>query len=253
MFVILNGNLISEEKAHWSIQDRGFLLGDGFFTTIRCQPREILFAKEHFSRLENSAQIFQFPFFYTFENFISWVNQLLKANDLFKKEAAVRVTMTRGIGVRGVVPPLDPQISFLMTAQSYAHPQQPFQLIISSYKKDVSPPLSLVKHLGYQTEVLASLEARQTGADDALLFNSHGHLVSSTKGNVIIQIDENTLWTPPLSDGALPGIYRQYLLNFYKGNLKEHSITQEDLRKTQKIFISNSLLGMHPVFLKNLD
>ena len=51
MFVFLNGQILSESKAHLSIWDRGFLLGDGIFETVRLRNGDLEYFREHYQRL----------------------------------------------------------------------------------------------------------------------------------------------------------------------------------------------------------
>jgi hypothetical protein len=57
-YIFLNDRLVPAEEAQISVNDRGFLYGDGFFETIRAQNGRILFLAEHLARLEASTRQF---------------------------------------------------------------------------------------------------------------------------------------------------------------------------------------------------
>ena len=60
--VWLNDDLLPLSQARVSVDDRGFLYGDGFFETLRAEDGRVLFLDEHLSRLRASAQAFRLSF-----------------------------------------------------------------------------------------------------------------------------------------------------------------------------------------------
>ena len=50
-FVWLNEELIPLDQARVSVNDRGFLYGDGFFETLRAEAGTVFFLREHLARL----------------------------------------------------------------------------------------------------------------------------------------------------------------------------------------------------------
>jgi branched-subunit amino acid aminotransferase/4-amino-4-deoxychorismate lyase len=80
--------------------------------------------------------------------------------------------------------------------------------------------------------------AARPDADDVLLWNERGEITESTIANVVAAID-GTKYTPPLSCGLLPGVFRAALLD---ANLvRERVITVEDLRRATHLWLINSL------------
>jgi branched-subunit amino acid aminotransferase/4-amino-4-deoxychorismate lyase len=61
-FVWLNNELVPLDQAAVSVNDRGFLYGDGFFETLRATEGRPQFLQEHLARLRVSAQTFRIPF-----------------------------------------------------------------------------------------------------------------------------------------------------------------------------------------------
>jgi branched-subunit amino acid aminotransferase/4-amino-4-deoxychorismate lyase len=61
-FVWLNNDLVPVEEARVSVNDRGFLFGDGFFETLRAEAGLVYFLKEHLARLAASAAAFRLAF-----------------------------------------------------------------------------------------------------------------------------------------------------------------------------------------------
>lgn len=82
--------------------------------------------------------------------------------------------------------------------------------------------------------------ARHPEADDVILINSDGNITETTIGNIAVRIDD-TWFTPPVTDGLLPGTYRAELLG--SGHLEERSISVQQLRKATDIAVLNSVQG----------
>ncbi|MDH3192947.1 MAG: aminodeoxychorismate synthase component I, partial [Acidimicrobiia bacterium] len=87
---------------------------------------------------------------------------------------------------------------------------------------------------------------RHPGADDVVLINSEGNITETTIGNLAVEID-GTWYTPPITDGLLPGTYRAELLE--AGQLRERSISTEDMRRCEKLAVINSVQGWRDAVL----
>jgi branched-chain amino acid aminotransferase len=243
MHVLLNGELLSNEAATISPSDRGFLLGDGVFTTLLANEGQLECFEAHLKRLKQSTKIFSLP-----DPSLNLKNQtlrLLESNCLTKGLAAVRITITRGVGGRGIAPSERVSPTTLITAIPYERPTSCIKVIISSIKRNKTYPLCQIKHLGYQASILAKLEALKRGFDDALMVNASGNLVCSTTGNLFLII-QGEIVTPPITDGALPGIMRGKIIQQHK-DIKVQSLTINDLENAEAAFITNSLIGMQMI------
>lgn len=85
---------------------------------------------------------------------------------------------------------------------------------------------------------------KKTGTTDLLLYNKKNMLTETTIANIAVKID-NTLFTPPLECGLLPGVMRGYLLG--KGVLREKNIPVSILSKNPQIFLMNAIRGLQKV------
>ncbi len=99
-------------------------------------------------------------------------------------------------------------------------------------------PLSRVKYLAYGDSILSRREALAKGGTDAVLLNTAGNVASCTVGNIFARLDRG--WaTPPLSDGALPGLARARLLAAI--DAEEWTLTPDDIANAHEVVITNSL------------
>jgi para-aminobenzoate synthetase/4-amino-4-deoxychorismate lyase len=96
---------------------------------------------------------------------------------------------------------------------------------------------------------LAWRTAERHGAFDQLFFNERGHLTEGGRSSVFVRL--NGWWyTPPLSDGVLPGIMRALLLDDAGWNAREKSVTLTELRRADEIIVCNALRGVLPAVIE---
>ncbi|MGQ3672798.1 aminotransferase class IV [Xanthobacter sp. TB0136] len=239
MKCLLNGHLLDMQDAHIAPADRGFLLGDGLFETLRVRNGRIQRFPAHHARLMRGAQILGIPI--PAGDVLADLERVRAANTL--EDGSLRLTLTRGPGPRGVLPPAEPQPTVMITAASGAAAPPPARLIIATVtRRNEFSPLSQVKSLNYLDNILARQEATQKGADDALLLNTQGRIAETTIANIFAVI-EGRLLTPPLNDGALPGVMRAAMMG---QGAQEASLHLSDLEQADELFLTSSL-SIRPV------
>ena len=108
MNVFINGRILPEEDALIRASDRGFTLGDGIFETMRAQAGRIHCLDAHLERLRRSAERLRIPLPLGFSELPGALTNTLVANNLDSGDAALRLTLTRGPGPRGLPPPAKP-------------------------------------------------------------------------------------------------------------------------------------------------
>ena len=90
--------------------------------------------------------------------------------------------------------------------------------------------------------------AEAEGAFDSLFFTPDGRLVEGGRSNVFVKLDGRWL-TPPLTDGALPGVMRALLLEDPAWAAEERSLTRTDLARAEALVVCNALRGVLPARL----
>jgi branched-chain amino acid aminotransferase len=247
MIVWLNGDLKENTNARIAPDDRGFLLGDGIFETILVRIGRPVFFDKHIARLNEGARILGFEVPYSANAISAAIEDLLGANQLTNEpHTALRLTLTRGSGPRGLAPPENPKPTMLIACFQSAQPPQSATAITSRICRNELSPTACFKALPYLDQILAKREAQAAGVDDALLLNSRGKVVCATAANLFLW-DSNTLITPPIKDGCLNGITRQAVIQLAKENnigCFEESIAPSTLTSVESGFLTNSLAGM---------
>ena len=242
MIVWLNGALMAAEAARIDPADRGFTLGDGLFETIRGRAGRAALLDRHLGRLRHGAELLGIPVGWSDAEIAAAIERLLAALGL--ADAAIRLTLTRGPAPRGVLPPAEPHPTLLLTAGPLPPPAGAARAIIAaSTRRNELSPLARVKSLNFLDNVLARREAAGRGADEALLLNTRGRLVEATIGNLFLEIG-GALVTPPVAEGALPGVMRGRLIECC--GAVERVLDPVDLDRADAAFLSNAL-GLRPI------
>ena len=103
--------------------------------------------------------------------------------------------------------------------------------------------LSRCKSFAYGASIQARRQAREAGADDALLRSSTGGLCCGSSANLLV-CRRGSWITPPLSGGCLPGVMRQRALD--RDLIMEQPVQEQDLASCEATWLINSL-GCRPI------
>lgn len=234
----LNGQIVPADMATVAVNDRGFTLGDGLFETIKAKAGRPLRLAAHMERLRAGAAILRLDLPVDETMVAQSIAQVLAANGL--TDAALRLTISRGPGIRGLLPPRPTQPTVLLTAGPLPPPAIPARLVVArDTRRNQHSALARCKTLSYLDNILARLEAEERGGDDALLLNASGLVAESTIANLFIVTADGTIVTPPVSEGALPGVRRAELLR--QLTVTERPLTLDEVLTASEAFLTNAL------------
>ncbi|HUD52358.1 aminotransferase class IV [Parvibaculum sp.] len=250
MIVWLNGEIVDERDARIDTRDRGFLLGDALFETLLARRGRIAFLDAHVVRLAAGASILGIPMPVSTGHLAVACEMLLEANGLLDApRVALRITLSRGPGPRGLVPPEDPIPTLLISAVESPPPPAAQSAIVATPRRNALSPVSRLKAVAYIDNVLAREEARARGADEALMLDTTGHLACASVANVFLWEGER-LVTPAEECGILPGVTRAAVMELAERlgiELVEDMIMPQRLVHANGIFLTNSLMGLMPL------
>lgn len=240
--IYLNDRLVDAAEARIDPSDRGFSLGDGLFETMRAAGGKPLRLAAHLKRLRDGAKVLDLTIPLDDKALAAALEQVLTANSL--SDGVLRLTVTRGPGPRGLLPPQPATPTVMVSAGPLPPALGPARAIIATTtRRNEHSPLSRIKNLNYGDNILARLEAARKGADDALLLNSAGRLTESTIANLFLVIDGDTV-TPSPKDGCLPGVMRADIMDRLGAGIAK--LGPEDLWMASEAFLTNSL-GVRPL------
>jgi branched-chain amino acid aminotransferase len=242
VIVSVNGVLGEMDAARIDPRDRGFTLGDGVFETIAVRRGASPRLGAHVARLRMGLQMIALDLENSDQELVDWMNALLSANNT--KDAALRLTVTRGQGERGLVPPAHAKPTVLITCNPLPPEPTPAKVIVASTTcRNDNSPLSRIKSLNYLDNIIARNEATARGADDALMLNTRGDIVCGTVANIFALVDGGLI-TPPIEDGALPGVARADVITLTRA--EERTLSRELLARASEVFLTNAL-GLRPI------
>jgi len=245
----LNGVFCAVKDARIAPEDRGFLLGDGIFETLLAVDGEARHAGEHLMRLIGAARLLGIPLPYSQAAIVDAMQRLLRENGLQQGRAALRLTLTRGVGARGVAPPADAKPTLLLTAVSIPPPPSSLRATVSSYVRNEKSVSSRIKSLNYLDNIMARNEAMNRRVDEALMCNSSGNLASASAANLFL-VTDGILRTPSVAEGALPGTTRARVLQAAAAQhieVREGGVTRDTLKEAAEVFLTNALIGVCPL------
>jgi branched-chain amino acid aminotransferase len=248
-----NGILVSGIENN-VFKNRAFLYGDAVFETIKVVNNHILFSENHYFRLMAAMRVMrmEIPMNFTLEYFETQIFETLKSNKILTA-ARVRVTVFREGD--GFYLPNNNNVSFVVTAQKLENSLYAFDK--NHYEVDLFKDFHISKHLlstlkttNKAVNILGSIYANENGLDNCLLINEDKNIVEALQGNIFM-VNQNTIVTPPISEGCLNGIMRKQLIALLKKDsiytFIEAVISPFDIQKADEIFISNVVKGIQPI------
>ena len=262
-FIYLNGNLIPRSKGRISPFDHGFLYGYGLFETMRAYNGHIFRLDCHLARLLCSieslglahsviASLSSVIASEAKQSLETACMETLKANKL--KDARLRLTITAGEGEMTPDPGTCSNPTVLVTARELTplppeKYEQGFKTVLSPLRRDSHSPLSRLKSTCYLNSILAKMEVKANGYDEAILLNEQGQLAEGSTSNIFLLI-QGILITPSLESGVLPGITREAVIEIARAldiKVEERKVELKELTKAEEAFLTNSIMEIMPL------
>ena len=257
--VWMNGELVQWDQAKVHVLTHALHYGSGVFEGVRCYKTDrgpaVFRLRDHYERMERSARIFQMEIPYSCDELMKATFDVITANDL--DECYVRPLAFRGFGGEmGVNPAANPvEVSIAVWAWgAYLGDDaatKGVRVTFSSWRRgdpNVIPPTA--KATGaYINASMAKLEATQAGFDEAIMLNPHGRVAEATGQNLFV-VRGGELLTPPISDGPLPGITRESVMQIARDQgtpVHEVSLSRTDLYTADELFFTGSATEVIPI------
>ena len=194
------------------------------------------FLDEHLRRLNSSARYFDFYY-----NPAQITSQLKKMDNNFEIgfHYKVRLLLDKDGGLK---------IDYSKIAQdSYSGEKY---VVISRYKIDSGEIFCFHKTTNRDLYDSEYNHYRQKGYYEVIFSNNKNEFTEGAISNIIVEINKRR-YTPPVSSGLLPGIFRAHLIK--KHGVQERVIMRDDLIRANRIFLCNSVRGLTQVKIKDKD
>lgn len=258
MLIQKNAKMISDhEHQHLvSIEDRGFLYGDGCFSTAQFIRGEIQLWQGHLARFEKAISALCLNcdmdrINTDKEKFLDQISAQYGENT----QGTIKILISRGQGQRGYTPPdqdADLYFYFYPKSENTNTREIPILEKVGLMDQTLSTPMQQlrgIKSLNRLEQVLLKHQADQQAWQEALCFDQYDHLVEGISSNCFVYM--NGLWhTPNLALAGIDGIMRQEILSRMQHFQIAHQIrkiSRSELASVQAIFFCNSLHSMQIV------
>lgn len=251
--VCIDGNIVEAAEARVPVLDRGFLYGDSVFEVYRTYEGVPFAERAHLERLARSAERLMIPMPITLEALADEVHETLTAAG--QGDWYVRVVVTRGTG------PLtyDPTTAASPLRVIIVAPLRPYDRALYEQGAAVvtlqaSRPTDDARAAGakasnYLANLLAVHEAKERGAQEAIVLGRGGQLLEGASSNLFI-VAGGVVRTPPPQPGILIGITRATVLESCARQgltLEEAELYPDDLYTADEAFITSSIREVMPV------
>ncbi|MFI5322170.1 MAG: aminotransferase class IV [Thermodesulfobacteriota bacterium] len=233
--VFINGKRTQPE-----VPLRAVFYGEGVFETFRFKSGMPVFFEKHYSRMEHGAGVLGIPHI-GIGDLADLIKQAVSETRL--SDAYVKVCLlSEGSSAYYDYPTKG---DILVIVREYAPREEPVKISNSSFKRSSESPVYRIKSLNYLENVIARREANQKGFDESLFVNENEEIAECTSSN-IFWIGNDTLYTPSIDCGILPGITREILINSVSElgiTVEEGRFSPEDIAGCEFAFLTNSLSG----------
>lgn len=256
----VNGLITPANEAKVSLLDRGFLYGDSIYEVTRTYQGVPFFLEEHFDRLENSARLARMKISQSRDFLREEIRRTVVASAPTEgDDVFVRYTITRGEGPLDLDPATATKTAYMVLVKEIPNWNPDY------YEKGVvlgvpetlrNSPLSLdpnIKSGNYLNNILAVAEAKDMGANDALLLSSDGKLTEASNSNVSFVARgavRSPLHEPRTHTGNLKGITRALVAELAKGigiSYEESTLFPDDILSAEECFVSSATREIMPV------
>jgi branched-chain amino acid aminotransferase len=248
MLIYVNGSWVQEAEAVIPFKDQGFLYGDSLFETIRINRGNPFRLQKHLDRMLNGMRTIYMDGHLLLESIPDLLIEIIQKNTL--NNALVRVMITRGV-TQDSSQETDSSLAIYISARKLStFTEWPVKVI---FVEEKNYPLlrfyPAIKSGNYLGNMLAKKDAEKAGAFEPVFVNNDGYVTECAIRNIFF-IKGNTLLTPHVELGVLPGVIRDTIMELARkrGLQVEESFTLvKDVNDMDEAFISSTGVGVLPV------
>jgi len=247
----MNGKLVPFKDAKVHVLTHALHYSTAVFEGIRCYNTSngsmIFRLSEHVDRLFKSAKMYSMKLPYSKNEISKAIIETVKASKL--KECYIRPIAYYGYGVLGLTPTpnkIDLAIACWewKLGESSAGKVRGARCKVSSWLRidSRSQPMQAKAASNYANAALARVEALKDGYDEAIMLNYNGKVSEGSAENIFL-VNNDEIFTPPLSAGILNGITRDSVIKIAKADeisITETNIDREDLYVADEVFMTGT-------------
>lgn len=251
----LNGEFLPLAEARISPLDRGFLFGDGIYEVIPYYKGRSVGLNLHIQRMLNGLAEIEIKGQLSAQAWQELLDELIAKNSEQADNLGVYVHVSRGTDDKryhaypdGVTPTIFAYTFPIKDPEPVDRDKVTQYSLVST--QDLRWQRCHIKSTALLGNVMHFQQGYSAGSDETLLYNGEGELTEGSACNVFI-VKDGVVVTPELDNQILPGITRRIIIDSLQadGNIsiEERTITMDEVRAADEIWISSSSKEIAPV------
>lgn len=257
-FIWFDGKMLPSEQAQVHVLTHALHYGSAVFEGIRAYAcadgtSAVFRLEDHCKRLINSAKIMRLEVPFTPDQLVTACIETLKANEL--PEGYVRPLSFVGHGEMGVYPGHNP-VQTIIAAWAWGAYlgaealEKGIRVKTSSFARShVNTSMSKSKAAGnYINSILAKVEAKEDGYDEAVMLDTNGYVSEATGENIFIVrngVIKTTPWT-----SILGGLTRDSVMTLARDlgyTVEEQQFTRDEFYIADEAFFTGTAAEITPI------
>lgn len=253
-----NGEFVDWKEAKVHVLSHALHYGSGVFEGIRSYATEkgafIFRLKEHIERMYYSAKLYKIKIPYSKEEIKNAIKETIRINKL--DECYIRPIAFYGFHHLGVNPkdcPVECAIGVWRWGAYLGEEalKKGIRCTFSSWIKIHPNMLPVIaKAVGqYINSMLAVMDAKEKGFDEAIMLDNHGY-VSEGPGENIFIVKNSIIYTPGLESAILPGVTRDTVITLARDmgyEVVEKPITKGEVMTAAEVFFTGTAAEVTPI------
>jgi branched-chain amino acid aminotransferase len=247
----LDGKFVKAADAKMDLFSQTLHYGYGVFEGIRgyqtINGTKVFKPHEHFERLKRSCSLVGIPMTYSVEELTQISYQVLEKNNLSNAYLRPLVYCSPNMSLSA-----PKEVSVMIAAWDWGKyfSATSLRVCISSFQRPNPKSLKVeAKACGhYVNSIMATMEAKERGFDEALMLDMNGFVAEGPGANFFYEKD-GVLYTPPLGS-ILPGITRQTVMEICREldiPVQEKYFRPEDLFEADSAFFCGTAAEITPI------
>jgi len=249
-YVFVNGQFVPREEAKISIEDRGFLFGDGVYEVIRAYDGKLFRLDDHIERLFHSADAIKLPHVYSADEIKSYVQKLLELSS--EKDIEIYIEWTRGVAPREhAFPPKTKPTFVMMVLKPHSQPPEVYRkgVKIVSYP-EIRWKYPYIKTVNLLPNVLAKQFARENGAFEAIFVHEDSKIVTEGSSSNVLMVKNGRVYCHETNESILFGITLKVVMEICDKlgiDFVGQKFTYDEMIKADEVFLSGTGAEIMPV------
>ncbi|MFB3882458.1 MAG: D-amino acid aminotransferase [Armatimonadota bacterium] len=248
--IYLNGQLVSPSQALISVNDRGFLFGDGVYEVVRSYGGRLWAFERHMARLARSLAEVDMGYVD-----VAAIGQAIKETYAASAlpDALIYLQITRGVAPRAHHYSAGMKPTVLITVRDIA--ASVAEVDPEGMRAITAPDLRWqrcdIKSINLLPNILAKTKAHQAGVYEAILVHPDGYVTEGSSTSVF-WVRGGNVCTMPLGPEILPSISRGIVTEICQDEglpLMEERCPIEQFRKSDEIFLASTTPEVCPIIL----